>query len=50
LESQRDPIKAALAKSGGKVYGKGGAAELLGLRPTTLSSRIAALGIKRKGS
>jgi transcriptional regulator with GAF, ATPase, and Fis domain len=50
LESQRDQIKAALAKSGGKVYGKGGAAELLGLRPTTLSSRIAALGIKRKGS
>lgn len=50
LESQRDQIQAALAKSGGKVYGKGGAAELLGLRPTTLSSRIAALGIKRKGS
>jgi transcriptional regulator with GAF, ATPase, and Fis domain len=48
LESQRAGIKAALAKSGGKIYGKGGAAELLGLRPTTLSSRIAALGIKRK--
>jgi transcriptional regulator with GAF, ATPase, and Fis domain len=47
LESQRANIEAALAKSGGKVYGKGGAAELLGLRPTTLSSRIAALGIKR---
>jgi len=49
LESQRANIKAALEKSGGKIYGKGGAAELLGLRPTTLSSRIAALGIKRKG-
>jgi transcriptional regulator with GAF, ATPase, and Fis domain len=47
LESQRANIKAALAKSGGRIYGKGGAAELLGLRPTTLSSRIAALGIKR---
>jgi transcriptional regulator with GAF, ATPase, and Fis domain len=46
LESQRATIKAALAKSGGKS----GAAELLGLRPTTLSSRIAALGIKRKGA
>jgi transcriptional regulator with GAF, ATPase, and Fis domain len=45
LESQRANIKAALAKSGGRIYGKGGAAELLGLRPTTLSSRIAALGI-----
>jgi transcriptional regulator with GAF, ATPase, and Fis domain len=48
LESQRANIKAALAKTGGRIYGKGGAAELLGLRPTTLSSRIAALGIKRK--
>jgi transcriptional regulator with GAF, ATPase, and Fis domain len=48
LESQRPNIKAALAESGGKIYGKGGAAELLGLRPTTLSSRIAALGIKRR--
>jgi len=38
LESQRANIKAALEKSGGKIYGKGGAAELLGLRPTTLSS------------
>jgi formate hydrogenlyase transcriptional activator len=48
LESQRGSIKAALEKSGGKIYRKGGAAELLGLRPTTLSSRISALGIKRK--
>jgi len=31
-----------------KIYGPGGAAELLGLRPTTLSSKIAALGIKRR--
>ena len=37
LESQRASIKAALEKSGGRIYGKGGAAELLGLRPTTLS-------------
>jgi transcriptional regulator with GAF, ATPase, and Fis domain len=48
LESQRANIKAALKQSHGKIYGKGGAAELLGVRPTTLSSRIAALGIKRK--
>jgi transcriptional regulator with GAF, ATPase, and Fis domain len=48
LESQRVDINAALAKTGGRIYGKGGAAELLGLRPTTLSSRISALGIKRK--
>ncbi|MBV9129690.1 MAG: sigma 54-interacting transcriptional regulator [Verrucomicrobia bacterium] len=48
LESQRPNIKAALEQSHGKIYGKGGAAELLGLRPTTLSSRIAALGMKRR--
>ena len=50
LESQRATIKAALAKCGGKIYGKGGAAELLGLRPATLSSRVAALKINRKGA
>ena len=48
LESQRANIKAALEQSHGKIYGKGGAAELLGLPPSTLSSRITALGIKRK--
>jgi hypothetical protein len=32
--------------SGGKVYGRGGAAELLGLKPTTLLSRIRAFGIR----
>jgi transcriptional regulator with GAF, ATPase, and Fis domain len=48
LESQRATIKAALDKTGGRIYGKGGAAELLGLAPSTLSSRIARLRIKRK--
>jgi transcriptional regulator with GAF, ATPase, and Fis domain len=41
-------IEEALRKSGGKIYGSDGAAELLGLRPTTLNSKIAALGIKRR--
>jgi formate hydrogenlyase transcriptional activator len=36
-------IKAALAAAGGKIYGKGGAAELLGMRPTTLASRLKVL-------
>jgi transcriptional regulator with GAF, ATPase, and Fis domain len=49
LESQRAAIEAALKKTGGKIYGPQGAAELLGLRPTTLSSRISALGLERKG-
>ena len=47
LDLERQTIEEALRKSGGKIYGAGGAAELLGLRPTTVSSKIAALGIKR---
>ena len=31
---------AALKASGGKVFGKDGAAELLAIKPTTLASRI----------
>ena len=37
----------ALEKNNGKIYGSDGAAELLGMRPTTLSSKIATLKIKR---
>ena len=47
LEFERRRIVEALEKSCGKIYGPDGAAELLGMRPTTLSSKIAALGIKR---
>jgi transcriptional regulator with GAF, ATPase, and Fis domain len=39
-------ITAALEQTGGKVFGPGGAAELLGMKPTTLASRIKALGLK----
>src|SRR6185369_3660846 len=46
LESERRRIIEALEKSCGKIYGVDGAAALLGMRPTTLSSKIAALGIK----
>lgn len=42
---ERANILAALASSGDKVFGQGGAAELLDVRPTTLASRIKALGI-----
>jgi PAS domain S-box-containing protein len=41
----RTNIQAALDAAGGKVSGPGGAAELLGLRPTTLASRMKALGL-----
>jgi formate hydrogenlyase transcriptional activator len=48
LELERTSIMEALERSGGKIYGSGGAAEILGMRPTTLSSKIAALQIKRR--
>lgn len=47
LELERQQIAEALEKTNGKIYGSDGAAELLGMRPTTLSSKIAALKIKR---
>ena len=43
---QRDGIVAALERSGGKVYGPGGAAELLGVPPTTLAARIRKFGLR----
>ena len=48
IELDRSSIVNALERSGGKVYGPGGAAEMLGMRPTTLTSKIAALQIKRR--
>jgi len=46
-EEKRNLV-AALRATGGKVFGAGGAAELLGMKPTTLSSRLRALGIDRR--
>jgi transcriptional regulator with GAF, ATPase, and Fis domain len=43
----RDNIAAALQRSGWKIHGRGGAAELLGIKPTTLVSRMKKLGLKR---
>ena len=44
-ERDRANIIAALEACGGKVFGPDGAADLLNVRPTTLASRIKALGI-----
>jgi transcriptional regulator with GAF, ATPase, and Fis domain len=38
-------IRQALEKAGGKINGPGGAAEILGLNPNTLRSRMNKLGI-----
>ena len=40
-------IFAALQRANGKIFGPGGAAEILGMRPTTLASRVKALGLKK---
>jgi len=45
---ERDSIATALKQTVGKIFGPGGAAELLGMKPTTLASRIKALGLQRK--
>jgi transcriptional regulator with GAF, ATPase, and Fis domain len=45
---ERENLIAALESSGGRIYGPGGAAELLGLKPTTLSARIRKLGLKTR--
>ena len=44
---EKDNIAAALAKADWRIHGEGGAAELLGLKPTTLISRVKKLGLKR---
>ena len=43
---ERESIAAALKQSGGKIFGPGGAAEFLNMKPTTLASRIKALALR----
>lgn len=44
-ETERRQIARAMEASGGKLYGAGGAAELLGVNPSTLRSRMRKLGL-----
>ena len=44
---QRDAILRALAEAGGRVSGTGGAAEILGMKPTTLESRMRRLALRK---
>lgn len=46
-ENERDHIIEALKRCNGKVIGKGGAADALGMNPSTLNSRIRKLGINK---
>jgi len=45
---ERETIVNALKQTNGKVSGPGGAAKLLAMKPSTLSSRISSLGINRR--
>ena len=44
---ERDHIRHVLESTGWRIRGSGGAADRLGLRPTTLETRMAKLGLKR---
>jgi transcriptional regulator with GAF, ATPase, and Fis domain len=48
-ERDRANLMNALKRAEGRVYGAGGAADLLGLKPTTLMSRLRALKINPQG-
>ena len=43
----RENVLAALDQTNWRVHGPGGAAELLGMRPTTLASRIKRMGLRK---
>jgi len=44
---ERAHVEAVLERCGGRVEGPGNAAEILGLKPSTLRSRMKKLGIRR---
>lgn len=46
---EREHIRSVLERAGWRVRGAGGAAERLGLAPTTLESRMSKLGVVRPG-
>ncbi len=47
LRRERENLIAVLDKAGWKIKGPDGAAELLGIKPTTLLSRLKKMGLKR---
>jgi len=49
-QQERALILDALTKTHGKIYGPDGAAALLGLKPTTLSSKVHRMGLKKRAA
>jgi transcriptional regulator with GAF, ATPase, and Fis domain len=46
-EIQREAIERVLIETGGRISGPHGAATVLGLKPSTLVSRMQKLGVRR---
>ena len=46
-EAQSEHILRVLKRTQGRIYGPGGAAELLAVKPSTLQSKMKKLGIPR---
>jgi transcriptional regulator with GAF, ATPase, and Fis domain len=44
---ERENLLAALRQTSWRIYGPGGAADLLGVKPTTLTSRVKKMGLER---
>jgi formate hydrogenlyase transcriptional activator len=49
-DAEREHIRSVLEMTGWRIRGRGGAAEILGLKPTTLDYRILKLGLARRPS
>jgi transcriptional regulator with GAF, ATPase, and Fis domain len=50
VDVEREHILSVVESTGWRIRGAGGAAEILGLKPTTLEARIKKLGLKRPGT
>jgi formate hydrogenlyase transcriptional activator len=49
VDVETEHIRDVLESTGWRIRGRGGAAERLGLKPTTLETRLAKLGLRRPG-
>ena len=47
VDVEKDHVRSVLESTGWRIRGNGGAAELLGLQPTTLETRMLKLGLMR---
>src|SRR5262249_50032618 len=47
VDVEQEHIRAVLESTGWRIRGSGGAADRLGMKPTTLETRMAKLGVRR---